>query len=168
MKPETDSLASLLTILEAEERLYVELRDLLQKERVCMVNLDSDGLEEAVRGKEALAVEGRLLEESRSEVARALASQVGLREDPPRLSSLCERLGPRAEPLRERHSRLVALLGAVRELADANASFAGDSLAQIRATLRLFGRMLPAEPTYRPEALGAVAQDAGRIVRRSA
>lgn len=168
MMQEGATVQGLLKVLEAEELLYVELRDLLQHERTCMVNLDASGLEEAVRRKEALAAEGRLLEESRSQVARTLAEELGVTEDPPTLSRLCDRLGARAGRLRETHTRLVALLGAVRELVDANASFAGDSLAQVRATLRLFGRMLPPEPTYRPEALGRVSHGSGRLVRRSA
>lgn len=168
MTKEGPRVEDLLRVLEAEERLYVELRDLLQHERACMVNLDAAGLEEAVRRKEALAAEGRLLEESRSQVARGLAQDLGVTEDPPTLSRICDRLGPRVGRLREVHTRLVALLGAVRELVDANSSFAGDSLAQIRATLRLFGRMLPPEPTYRPEALGRVISGSGRLVRRTA
>lgn len=168
MSPSAEIVKKLETVLEAEERLYVELRDLLQRERVCMVELDAGGLEEAVRRKEALATEGRLLEEARQEVARSLAAALGVAEQPPRLSTLCARLGHEGTSLREIHTRLIALLGAVRELADANASFAGDSLAQIRATLGLFGRMLPPEPTYRPETLGVVSQGAGRLLRRTA
>lgn len=156
------------TVLAAEERLYVELRDLLQRERECMVNLDATGLEDVVLRKEELAGEARLLEETRIQVAGALARELGLREPRPTLSELCDRLEGRASGLREAHTRLVALLGAVRELADANAVFAGDSLAQVRASLELLGRLLPTQPTYRPDARAEATLPAGRLLRRSA
>ena len=55
----------LLEILRAEERVYLEMRDLLQRERELMVSLDAQGLGDAAREKEALSDEGRLVEESR-------------------------------------------------------------------------------------------------------
>lgn len=164
----SDAVRRLITVLDAEERLYVELRDLLQREREHMVNLDARGIEEVVRRKESLSDEGRLLEESRIEVARALARELGLTEASPPLSLLCDHAGADAPALRDAHSRLVALLGAVRELLDANAAFAGECLAQVRTTMGLLGRMLPAEPTYRPGAAGAGVSRAGRLVRSSA
>jgi len=162
--------AELLAVLESEERLYLELRQLLQRERELIVNLDAAGLEEAVRRKEALAAEGRLLEEGRLEVAVRLARALGLPEERPTLGVLCDALGDRATPLRAAHSRLVALVGASRELLDANAGFAGESLGQVRATLRLLGRLLPGEGTYAPglEPRPDVPLPAGALVRRSA
>ena len=47
-----DAVERLLRILTAEERLYVRLRDLLQRERELMVHLDADGLEAIAREKE--------------------------------------------------------------------------------------------------------------------
>lgn len=161
--------ARLLTVVEAEVRLYTELRDVLQEERDHIVNLDAAKLEDCVRRKESLASEAMLLEESRIELATALGGALGLPEARPRLSLLCQRLGPDAGELGEAHSRLVARIGAVRELLDANAAFAGDALAQVRATLELLGRLLPAEPTYQPDvAPGPPAASAGRLLRRTA
>lgn len=159
----------LQTVLEAEIALYVELRELLQRERELIVNLDAVGLEDTVRQKEALAEEGKLLEESRIEVAARLAGELELGPERPTLSQICDRIGVESAPLRRLHSRLVALVGAVRELLDANAGFAGDSLAQVRATLQLLGRLLPTDPTY--TTLGGADASrvaAGQLVRRSA
>lgn len=152
-------------VLEAEEQLYVELRDLLQRERACLVDFDAEGLEQMVEAKELLAEEARLLEDSRLVIAQKLAGQLGFGTHRITLSRLCETMGSPAAMLRERHSRLVALLGAVRELSEANASFARDGLGQVRETLRLLGRLLPAEPTYRGAAVPPRAHDVGRLVR---
>jgi hypothetical protein len=162
----TDRIHRLSLVLDAEESLYVELRDCLQRERECMVSLDPDGLEEAVEAKEALAEEARLLEESRADVSRELADALGITDARPTLSRLLETLGDRATArLREQHSRLVALLAAVGELVDANASFARDGLAQVQDSLRMLGRLLPQEPIYRPAARPQASTSAGRLVR---
>ncbi len=162
-----DLAGRLLTVLEAEEKLYLELRSLLQEERAWLVALDAARIEEAVQRKESLAAEGRLLEEARIELARALARELGVDDERPTLSRLCARLGDDAEPLQRAHSRLVALVGASRELLDANAGFAGEALAQVRSTLQLLGRLLPAQPTYAPD-LAAAEPTGARLVRRSA
>lgn len=159
----------LLAVLESEERLYQELRQVLQQERELIVNLDAEGLEQAVMRKEALSAEGRLLEEGRIEVAARLAGALGISADPPTLSALCDALGPGAGELRSAHSRMVALMGAVQELLDANAGFAGDALGQVRGTLQLLGRLLPGDSTYGPAAeLPRPATASGALVRRSA
>lgn len=155
----------LALVLDAEETLYVEMRNLLQRERECMVSLDAEGLERAVEAKEALAEEARLLEESRIDVAADLARALGLPESRPTLSQLLEAADTAGEPLRERHSRLVALLAAVRELVDANASFAREGLEQVQGTLRLLGRLLPHEPVYRPAEPPRAGDAAGRLLR---
>jgi flagellar biosynthesis/type III secretory pathway chaperone len=160
-----DTVHRLARVLDAEERLYVELRDLLQHERECMLNLDAEGLERAVESKEGLVEEARLLEESRIEVARELARSADLDDERPTLSQLCEALGSRGDPLRERHSRLAALLGAVGELVDANASFAREGLAQVQETIQMLGRMLPQEPVYRGAEVPRAERGAGRLVR---
>jgi len=160
----------LLTVLESEERLYRELCEVLQQERELIINLDAAGLEDAVLRKEALSAEGRLLEEGRIEVATRLAAALGLPSERPTLSGLCDALGEGGDELRRAHSRMVALVGAVRELLDANAGFAGESLGQVRATLQLLGRLLPGDVTYGPGAAvpGPIVPGSGALVRRSA
>lgn len=147
----------LVAILEAEERVYLEMRDLLQRERELMARLDAEGLGEVAREKEALADEGRLVEESRVVVVTALAQRLGLADERPTLSRLCEALGAAAAPLRQVHTRLVVLVSVVRELLDANVAFGNENLGRVRGTLQLLGRLLPAEPP-----------DTGRILRRTA
>ncbi len=155
-------------VLEAEERLYREMRELLQKERELIVALDARGLSEVALEKEALASEGRMLERSRLEVTGELAKELGLPTARPTLSELCAALGEGAGRLPEIHSRLVALVGATRELLDANASFAGDVLAQVGATLRHLGRLLEQQPLYGPGRLEQAPAATGRLLRRTA
>lgn len=160
----------LVAVLESEEDLYRELRDVLQRERELLVTLDAIAFEALVRRKEALAEEGRLLEESRVAVARELVTALGVAADPlPALSDLCTRIGPEGDRLRDAQSRLRALVGATRELLDANASSTGDALAQVRATLRMLGRVLPLDPVYGPRGMPTPEEaSSGRLVRQTA
>ncbi len=130
---------ALLPVLEAEEKLYLELRDVLQEERVAILELDAARLELAVGHKTALVDEAQLLEESRREVTARLAAQLGLER--PRLAALAEQVPQRGAELRDLHSRLGSLVAAVRELLDLNATLSGESLGQVRLTLELLGRI---------------------------
>ncbi len=156
-------------VLDAEEDLHRELQSVLAREREVMVALDADALANLVQRKETLAEEGRLLEESRSEVAARLAAALGCSEASPSLSEMCARLGSEAGRLPESQRRLVALVAATRELLNANASFASDSLAQVRATLRMLGRLVPVDSGYGPTGTPRPVEHAsGRLLRRSA
>lgn len=167
------AIEQLSAILGSEESLYRELLALLQRERDLMVDLDADGLGEVARQKETLAAEGRLIEQGRMEVAGRLASALGISSAPATLSEICERLGTDGAGLREAHTRLVSVVGAARELVEANRVMGGDRLAFVQNTLGLLGRLLPgrvAEPQAyeRNGVVPEAALPGGHLVRRSA
>lgn len=164
----SENAENLLRILSAEETLYEQLRDLLQREWELMVALDATALEETTRTKQELADEGRLLEESRVAVSAELARELGLAAERPTLSQLCLRLGDDSSRLRESHTRLLVLVSVVRELLDATRALAGDNLSQIRGTLRLLGGLLPGEVVYEPGMGLDSSPGAGQLVRRTA
>ncbi|MEM7409217.1 MAG: flagellar protein FlgN [Myxococcota bacterium] len=157
----------LLVILDAEESLYGRLRDSLQEEREVVARLDAAGLEEIARLKEELSDEGRLLEESRRCVADELAASLGMPAGS-RLGAICDRIGASAEPLAAAQQRLSILVSVVRELLEANVLLAGESLSEVRSTLRLIGGLAAEPATYQPDRLGTAPAEAGRLVRRSA
>lgn len=162
----TDSVERLVDLLTAEEELFVELRDALQQEQACLVSVDARGLDEAVRQKETLVAEARMLAESRVALVESLSAELDLPAEGTTLSEICDALGSGSPALRQAHARLAALVAAVRELLDLNAAFAGEAMAQVRATLQLLGRLAPGPGTYGP---GGVEMGApGRLVRRSA
>ncbi len=163
----SDGVTRLLTVLEAEERLYVEMRDLLQGERELIASLDAAGLEQTVRRKETLAEEGRFLEASRVEVVAELARELGHEGARLTLSQVCDALGEEEGGLREAHSRLAALVGAVQELLQANAAFAGEAQIQVQATLQLLGRLLPESAGYQPSGASEPTPAGGRLVRQA-
>ncbi|MCP3983643.1 MAG: flagellar protein FlgN [bacterium] len=164
-------ITGLASVLDAEEKLYVELRDLLQQEHGLMVTLDAEGLEDVARRKEELADEGRLVEETRMSLCEMMTRELGFDEVRPRLSTICERIGPEGRALREAHTRLVVLVSVVRELMDANNVLAGNALSQVRGTLRLLGGLVPFEVTYAPESItdgsSAGRSGVGQLIRRT-
>ncbi len=163
----TSPLEGLTTVLQAEETLYAQLRDLLQEEQGLMATLDAEGLERIARSKEELADESRLVEETRLAVTRELAMTLGIEDEQPRLSTLCERIGREGDALREVHTRLVVLIGAVRELMDVNRAFAGEALSQVRGTLQLLGGLVPSQALYEAVPEREPRVSVGQLVRRS-
>ena len=169
----TDAIEQLSTVLGSEESLYRELLALLQRERELMIDLDADGLAEVTWQKEAIASEGRLIEQGRAKIAERLAGELGITSTPATLSEICERLGDRAGELRQAHRRLMAVLAAVRELVEANRVIGGERLSFVQSTLGLHGRMLPGvspePPAYeRTGVVAAPTAPGGHLVRRSA
>ena len=137
-----------------------------------MLALDADGLGELARRKETLATEGRIAEKSRVDVTRRLAEALGIDEQPVTLSLLCTRTDPGDSRLRDAQSRLVALVGAVRELADANRALGAERLSSVQSTLRLLGRLVPvvaeSGTAYGRDRELPAASAPGRLVRTSA
>ena len=161
----------LYAVLAEEEQLYLDMKALLQEERQQMSLRNAEQIELIVQRKEGLAGEGQLLEECRHNVMRELVEKLGLPESEGTLSRVCAALADEGTELRMIHGRLVALIAAVRELLEANSTFAGEALIRVQSTLRLLGRLLPDEPTYgrsqssqtpRPQMMKP-----GRIVRQA-
>lgn len=151
----------LLAVLDAEERVHRELRQVLASERERMLELDAAGLYELARSKEALAEEGRLIAEARVEAANRLASSLQIGVRPVTLSRICQALGEESAALRDAHSRLLSLVAATQEIAEANRMLGGERLIHVQTTLQLLGRLLP-------EAANAPARGGGHLVCTSA
>ena len=69
------AVSELVALLRSEERVYLELRDLLQQERAAMAAMVANGLAEIVDAKEMVAAEAQFLEESRLLVTASLIWQ---------------------------------------------------------------------------------------------
>ena len=137
------SISRLADVLAVEERVYRDLRELLSEERGRMLDLDAESLYGLATRKEVLAEEGRLVLEARTRAVDHLAKSTGISGPGTTLTQLCESLGDAARPLREAQSRLLAIVGAVRELSEANQKMGGDRLTDVQTTLKLLGRLVP-------------------------
>lgn len=158
---------NLRTILLAEEELYLRMRTVLSRDEEVLIALDPRVLAETVEEKRMLAEEGRLLEESRTELIRELAASLGLDATSLKLSELIAAFGDEAGDLPEVHARLAALVASTRTLVDANQGFANRSLGRVQETLRLLGRSLPDESGYGPARRSGSSTGRGRLVRQA-
>jgi hypothetical protein len=156
----------LRVLLESEAELYARMRDLLQEEREVLFSLDAERLQALALQKAELADEGRVLENGRQAVTAQLAGSLGVPTEGLRLRDLCDLVGSQDEALRAAHNRLVILVSVVRELMDANRYLAGQSLADVRATIDSLGGLLDTGVAYGRD--GALPANSGRLVRRSA
>lgn len=136
-------ISRLAEILAVEARVYRDLRRLLSEERERMLDLDAESLYGLATRKEVLAEEGRIALEARTQAVSDLADSVEVPRPGLTLSTLCDALGERAIPLREAQSRLLAIIGAVRELSEANQRLGGERLTEVQTTLQLLGRLAP-------------------------
>jgi hypothetical protein len=157
--------ARLEVVLQAEENLYLRLREVLRREEAELIDLDPGRIAQTVEEKRSLAEEARLLEDSRRALASDLARALGLGDRPQKLSALIDALGDEAARLPELHGRLSALIGSTRSLLEANGGFADRSLRRVRETLKMLGRAVPEKVGYGPGLERGTGVGRGRIVR---
>ena len=157
--------AKLETVLQAEEALYLRLREVLRREEAELIELDPGRIAGTVDEKRLIAEEARLHEDARRVLVTALARVLGLPEGPMKLSALVGALGDEAGRLPELHARLSALIGATRSLLDTNGSFADRSLRRVQETLKMLGRAVPEPVGYGPGRERGDGVGRGRIVR---
>lgn len=157
--------AKLEIVLQAEEGLYLRLRDVLRREESELIDLDPGRIAGTIDEKRLLAEEARLHEDARRVLVAALARELGLPERPLKLSALIDALGDEAGRLPELHARLSALIGATRSLLDANGGFADRSLRRIQQTLKMLGHAVPEPVGYGPGRTLGDGVGRGRIVR---
>lgn len=165
MSGEMAQVAKLEVVLQAEEDLYLRLREVLRREEAELIDLDPGRIAGTVEEKRLLAEEARLHEDARRVLVAGLARALGLPERPHKLAALIEALGDEAGRLPELHARLTALIASTRGLLEANGSFADRSLRRVQETLRMLGRAVTEPVGYGPGRERADGVGRGRIVR---
>ena len=152
-------------VLQAEENLYLRLREVLRREEAELIALDPAQIAATVEQKRSLAEEARLLEDSRRALAIALGRALGLGDSPQKLSVLIAALASEAARLPDLHGRLLALVGSTRGLLEANGGFSQRSLKRVQETLKMLGRAVPEKVGYGPGLERGAGVGRGRIVR---
>lgn len=165
MKTLEEQVAGLEVVLQAEENVYLRMRELLRREEALLIALEPAEIADVVERKRGLAEEARLLEDSRRALTTTLARALGLAEGPIKLGALIALLDGEAGRLPDLHARLTALIRSTRSLLESNGSFADRSLRHIQETLRMLGRAVPEKVGYGPAQQGAGSMGRGRLVR---
>ena len=165
MKTIEEQVAGLEVVLQAEENVYLRLREVLRREEALLIALEPAEIADVVERKRGLAEEARLLEDSRRALTTTLARALGLPEQPIKLGALIAALDGEAGRLADLHARLTALIRSTRSLLESNGAFADRSLRHIQETLRMLGRAVPEKVGYGPAQQGTGSMGRGRLVR---
>lgn len=165
MKTLEEQVAGLEVVLQAEENVYLRMREVLRREEALLIALEPAEIAEVVERKRGLAEEARLLEDSRRALTTALARALGLADEPIKLGALIATLDGEAGRLPDLHARLTALIRSTRSLLESNGAFADRSLRHLQDTLRMLGRAVPEKVGYGPAQQGAGSMGRGRLVR---
>lgn len=160
-----EQVSRLEVVLQAEENLYLRLRNVLRREESELIDLDPGRIAATVEEKRSLAEEARLLEDSRRALATLIGRTLGLGDAPQKLSVLIAALGHEAARLPDLHGRLSALVGSTRGLLEANGGFSQRSLKRVQETLKMLGRAVPERVGYGPGVERGAGVGRGRIVR---
>ena len=136
----------LTRILDEETALAKQLVEMLQQDQRRVIEQDVDALEESNLRKEELILRLGALEQSRRDVARALAGSLGVPPDEARVAALCERLGPAGAPLEASAQKLRAVLASLGELVAVGRGFLEQSILGIRSMLNLIQTLRAPDP----------------------
>jgi flagellar biosynthesis/type III secretory pathway chaperone len=119
-------------ILNEEIKGYRELIDLLQKEKECLINLDTAGIENVYKEKDTVILKLRLLDEERINLLKRL-SQENNTEKEMTLQRLYKLTGD--ETLKNMRLQLISMLQSIEELNEFNGILIERSLSFIRNSL---------------------------------
>ncbi len=126
----------LLGQLRLESNHLKEERELLLKERDCLIKQDLEGILEVLKEKETLQLKGKILEESRAAMRERIKGVVGLGEG----ESLFQRLldlmeSSYKEELTDSREELERLVGEVEYLSAGNQYLIRSTLGRIEGAL---------------------------------
>jgi len=126
---------ALLNILEEQLNVYKTLLDLLKKERVCLVDINAEKVEEISKEKDTVVMRLRLLEEERIRLMKKYAEDNGI-IDTINLESMARHTGDsRFSILR---SQMLSLLQGIDEMNKFNGILLDRSIKYFRTTTSFF------------------------------
>ena len=155
-----------MTLLETIKKVLIEqvqgcrmLLELLQREKICLINLQMDEIEALTKEKDILVLKLRLLEEERGRLLNrfALENPSDLNEPGPVVQKISlQKLGEiTGEPIfQEIRSKLVSLSQGIKELNDLNKIMIDRTLVFLRKNNHFLGMSYP----------GASGNDKGRLL----
>ena len=126
---------SIISILQEQIKTYKMFHDLLNRERTCLVNIDSEKVDEISKVKDTVIMKLRLLEEERQRLIKHYAEENGLDID-----VNLDRLGKLTgnSTFHEMRSQLLSLLQSIEEMNRFNAILIDRSLNHIKTTTNFF------------------------------
>ncbi len=122
---------AIISILQEQIKTYKVFHDLLNRERACLVKIDSEKVDEISKVKDTVIMKLRLLEEERQRLIKQYAEDNGFEMDI-NLDRLGQLTGNSA--FHEMRLQLLSLLQSIEELNRVNSILINRSLNHIKAT----------------------------------
>jgi flagellar biosynthesis/type III secretory pathway chaperone len=154
----------LLSHLQWEGRHLREQRDVLLKERECIVRNDLDGLLECIKAKETLLLKGKILEESREALRERLKALAGEGRSLFEVI-LSEAQNEEREGLLRSREELRELAGQVSHLSEGNGYLLRSALGRIEGAIAILSGFDPSSSRY--TSLGALEAEGDQGARLS-
>ncbi|RJQ13382.1 MAG: flagellar protein FlgN [Nitrospiraceae bacterium] len=126
---------AILNILKEQINTYKTLLDLLNRERVCLIDIDAEKVEEISKEKDTVVMRLRLLEEERMRLMRKFAEDNGEKTGI-NLEEMGKLTGDDMFPVLR--SQLLSLLQSIEEMNKFNNVLVDRSLRHIRTTANFF------------------------------
>jgi flagellar biosynthesis/type III secretory pathway chaperone len=162
-----EHVASLVTVLDEQIKIYRHLLEVVRKEKEILVAANLDDLNENNRAKEAMLIKIRALEVERIRVATHVAQELGLKGESPRLLDIANHLPDESgEKLRSIHSVLELLLKRVQEYNRQNEILVQSALNNITGAMNALKGSLESKPTYQKKGEVEGHTAAGNLVSR--
>lgn len=162
---------NLIESLDQLVKVYRNLLDLIRKEKSILISADMDELNENNKAKEAMLNKIKLLETTRSKIARDLSKEIDANVDTPRLLDIASHFdGEAGDRLRNLHSVLELLLKRVSDINKENEILVANALQNVSGAMNAIKDTLQEKPTYQKKgALAATpASSSGQLVSREA
>ena len=119
-------------VLKEQIITYRMLHDILKKERACLVNIDTEKIEEISKEKDTTVMRLRLLEEERQRLTTKFIAENDLDENI-NLNDLGKLTGN--DMLLELRSQMISLLQSIEEMNQFNSSLIDRSINNIKNTM---------------------------------
>lgn len=126
---------AIISILKEQLNTYKMLHNLLKKERSCLINIESEKVEEISKEKDTVIMRLRLLEEERQRLIKQFAGDNGFNSD-----INLDELGRLTEKnvFPELRSQLLSLLQSIEEMSRFNSILIDRTLNHIKTNTNFF------------------------------
>jgi flagellar biosynthesis/type III secretory pathway chaperone len=136
---------AIISILKEQINSYKMLLDLLQRERICLVDIDAEKVEEFSKEKDTILMRLRLLEEERAKLTEVFAKEMGV-PGTINLQKLRELTGDSI--FTTLRSQLRSLLQSIEEMNEFNRILIDRSIRYFKASTGFFSSF-SSEPTQK-------------------
>jgi flagellar biosynthesis/type III secretory pathway chaperone len=158
-------LEKLIELLESQKHLYAGLLKVLQEEKAAAVNSHLEALNRAVKEKENVLLEIRILEEQRIKMLNQVAAALGLPVGGLTLKRLAQKAPhPYAGRVTACRSSLLSLTQSIQEINNSNRRIFKRSLQLVRGSINLLGNLRAPAPVYGQTGKLGNAAAGGRVL----